>query len=301
MCLIASFIFIVYFFILLYIYIYLYLYFSSDDEDEDALDLLITSRGSMYSSPINPSLGRLRLPWWYVSSTDGSIRQWLVRLCTQLKWCLWRSVVIKVRNIYSVLFMWLYASVFIPVGVMLTFSDVAYTQHGFTNRLGLLTVLPLALTLTLNLCFDDQMRDRNITAWDRNRSTYCPAFSMAANTIADIVLVKSLPTLIAAALLYYPSGLTRSWPAFWTFTEGLFSLCLTASCFSRFTFGHMAALSCRFKHVRASLQFASVMLLMIVYSGIMVYLPSVPTSSSFLQEWSLFYWVSMVYSVWCGV
>lgn len=264
-----------------------------DDIDDDAADLLLAnSRASMPASPTNSSLLLPRLPWYYHPPHDISVLKWITRLGTQFYWCLWRSLIIRHRNLGSVLFMWLYVCILIPVGVMLTFPDLSYTQHGFTNRMGLLTVLPFVMTIALNLFFDQQMQDRNITAWDRNRNTHCPLFAMIANTITDLVFVKFLPPVIAASILYYPCNLHRTWSAFWGFLEALWVLCFTSSCFSRFTLGHMAIFGCRFKHIRASVQFASVMALMMVYSGIIVFLPTVPTSSVFLREWSLFYWVS---------
>ncbi len=149
----------------------------------------------------------------------------------------------------------------------------------------------IAVCALTNIFFESAVIDRNIAAWDRNRNTYCPLFSLLSNTLVDLVVVKFIPPILAAALVYYPCNLNPSWSAFWEFMAAYWLLCFAASCFSRFTFGH-TAFSHKYTHTLTGVQFLTILTLLLLYCGSIIYLPDVPDANWWFRDWSMFYWVS---------
>jgi hypothetical protein len=79
------------------------------------------------------------------------------------------------------------------------------------------------MVLLSNLWNENELTERRIFAYERERNYYFPAFSPLSSLLADIVMFKLFPPVFASVVLYAFVGLTLEWRRWATF---LYAMCL---------------------------------------------------------------------------
>ena len=209
-------------------------------------------------------------------------------------WCLWRSFIVRWRNIDETFGVWGLAGVFVLLGLLLVFSSFRHDSNllvaDFENTASLLTILPFSIAILSLQWNKDEVIDRYVYSYERDKGYYChSSIFPIASIIADLFIYRLFPPIFVVALLYPFLGLQSGLPRVCVCIAAVTMICMNLACMNRLVFNVMAVKK-DFLPVKCSMVSAFLTTLQILYTGLLLNLKNYSSPNAFMKSWSSFYW-----------
>ena len=207
----------------------------------------------------------------------------------QFIWLFWRAFATRCRQIDQLIALWLLLGVLIAVGFSLTFFQLNNDFDEFEDKITFLTVFPFSLVLMSSLWNENDLHERNIFIFERQRQYYYESLFLITSLIADIVLYKLVPLFLAGLMLYPIVGLRADTEHFMVFLESLVLLSIVGAVQSKVVFSLMS-ISPSFTPIKASMANSFILSMQILYTGVLANLSKLDVFGKIMKVVSFFYW-----------
>jgi ABC-type multidrug transport system ATPase subunit len=156
----------------------------------------------------------------------------------QFTWCLWRACSIRARNTNHFSGLLGMIGVMLPVGLVAVFiGSVSITSElGVLNYCLLLTIFPYCISLFGVIWNDDDVQDRLVVSFERSRSFYPISHFPIAAVVADVIVFKLLPIVLACVILIPLLRLQDSFMAIMRLLHALFLVTVVSTSLSKAVF-----------------------------------------------------------------
>jgi hypothetical protein len=204
--------------------------------------------------------------------------------------CLWRASMTRIRDVDQVSTIWIQGGIITGCGLLFTFYGQELDINGFQDRCAFLSVAPFGTIVLSNLWYTSDHYDRLQYIYERRKHYNHTIIFPIANLLADVIILRIFPSVIACIIVYDGVGLNPKWSSKFNYVYTMLLMMITASLFSRLSTCINLNYAGKEGRTKSAITFASLMCVMVMYAGFLLNLSTLPESKEFVRNWSIYYW-----------